>query len=186
MKDIYRGSLVRLCGESPEVMAKAYTIWDRDTEQHRLADSDPVQLWSEKKIREFIEKQAENNSRSFRFAIRSLADDALIGGVGLWVNSWTHADAWLGISIGDRHYWGKGCGTDAMRLVVQYGFIELNLRRITLGLHAYNARALKTYEKVGFKMEGRQRGEGIRDGQRYDGFYMGILRDEWMAAREAK
>ncbi len=68
-----------------------------------------------------------------------------------------------------------------MRLIVQYGFIELNLRRITVGLHSYNPRALKSYEKVGFKMEGRVRGEGLRDGQRYDGLYMGILREEWMA-----
>ena len=134
MKDIYRGSLVRLCDESPEVLAKAYVKWDRDTEQHRLADSDPAQLWSEKKLKEFVEKRAEKRSRSFGFSIRTLADDKLIGGVGLWISSWTHADTWLGISIGDRDYWGKGYGTDAMRLAVQYAFVELNLRRVSLGL----------------------------------------------------
>jgi RimJ/RimL family protein N-acetyltransferase len=185
MKDIYRGSLVRLCGESPEVLAKAFIQWDRDTEQHRLADGDPAQLWSEKKIKEFIEKDRDK-SQAFRFAIRALAEDKLIGGIGLWVNSWTHADTWLGISIGERDYWGKGYGSEAVALAVQYAFIELNLRRVTLGLHAYNPRALKAYEKVGFKMEGRVRGEGQRDGVRFDCFYMGILRDEWLAAREAK
>jgi len=186
MKDIYRGSLVRLCDESPEVLAKAFLKWDRDTEQHRLADSDPAQLWSEKKLKEFIEKHAEKKSQSFRFSIRTLADDKLIGGVGLWVASWTHADTWLGISIGDRDYWGKGYGTDAMRLAVQYAFIELNLRRVSLGLHAYNERALKTYQKVGFKLEGRMRGEGLRDGVRYDSLWMGILREEWLALAYAE
>jgi RimJ/RimL family protein N-acetyltransferase len=185
MKDIYRGSLVRLSNESPEVMAKAFAKWDRDTEQHRLADSDPAQLWSEKKIKEVIEKRAEDNSRSFEFSIRTLADDTLIGGVGLWISSWTHADTWLGISIGERDYWSKGYGTDAMRLIVQYGFIELNLRRISLGLHAYNERALKSYEKVGFKLEGRTRGEGLRDGVRFDSLWMGILREEWLALQGA-
>jgi RimJ/RimL family protein N-acetyltransferase len=180
MKDIYCGTLVRLANESLDVMAKASAKWSRDTEQHRLADSDPAQLWSEKKIKEQIEKRDQDNFKSFRFSIRTLADDKLIGDVGLWVSSWTHIDAWLGISIGDRDYWGRGYGTDAMRLIVQYGFIELNLRRITLGLHAYNERAFKSYEKVGFKLEGRMRGEGLRDGVRFDGLYMGILREDWM------
>jgi RimJ/RimL family protein N-acetyltransferase len=181
MKDIYRGTLVRLGSESPEVMAKAFAKWDRDTEQHRLADSDPAQLWSEKKIKEGIEKRAEDNSKSFQFSVRTLEDDKLIGGVGLWISSWTHSEIWLGISIGERNYWGKGYGTDAMRLIVQYGFVELNLRRISLGLHAYNERALKSYQKVGFQLEGRTRGEGLRDGVRFDSLWMGILREEWFA-----
>jgi RimJ/RimL family protein N-acetyltransferase len=189
MKDIYRGSLVRLADESPEVLSKAFVKWDRDTERHRLADSDPAQLWSEKKIKEFIENRSKNNSQSFRFSIRTLADNTLIGGVGLWISSWTHADTWLGISIGERDYWGKGYGSEAVRLAVQYAFLELNLRRVSLGLHAYNERALKAYEKVGFKLEGCMRGEGLRDGVRYDSLWMGILREEWLAtayAEEAK
>jgi hypothetical protein len=87
MKDIYRGSLVRLSDESPEVLAKAFAKWNQDTEQHRLADDDPAQLWSEKKLKEFIEKRAENNPQSFRFSIRTLADDTLIGAVGQFVDS---------------------------------------------------------------------------------------------------
>lgn len=181
MRDIYRGTLVRLSADSPETLAKAFARWDRDTEQHRLADSDPAMLWSEKKIKEFQEKRAESNSKSFRFSIHTLEDDKLIGGVGLWISSWTHADAWLGISVGDREYWGRGYGTDAVRLAVHYGFAELGLRRISLGLHAYNERALKSYEKVGFKLEGRMRKDGMRDGVRYDSLWMGILREEWLA-----
>lgn len=181
MKDIYRGSLVRLCSESPETMAKAFVKWDRDTEMHRLADSDPAQLWSEKKIKEFVEKDREKNSKAFRFAIRTLAEDKLIGAVSLWVNSWSHGETWLGIAVGEREYWGKGYGSEAVSLAVQYAFIELNLRRVSLGLHAYNERARKAYEKVGFKFEGTMRGEGLRDGVRYDSLWMGILRDEWLA-----
>jgi len=182
MKDIYRGTLVRLVVESPEVMSKMFVRWDHDTEAHRLADSDPAQLWSEKWMKEFAEKRLEKESdQAFRFWIRTLAEDKLIGDVSLWVNSWTHSEAWIGIMIGERDFWGKGYGTDAMRLAVQYGFTEINLRRISLGLHAYNLRALKSYEKVGFKMEGTMRQEGLRDGQRYDGYYMGILREEWFA-----
>jgi RimJ/RimL family protein N-acetyltransferase len=71
-------------------------------------------------------------------------------------------------------------------LILQYGFLELNLRRISLGLHAYNERARKSYEKAGFVMEGRMRGEGWRDGVHFDSLWMGILREEWFAQQGAK
>jgi RimJ/RimL family protein N-acetyltransferase len=181
MKDIYRGELVRLAIESPEVLAKAFARWSRDTEYHRLADSDPSQLWSENKLKEWIEKDFEKDSmESVRFSIRTLSGDQFIGEMSLWFN-WQHGDAWIGIVIGEREFWGKGYGTDAMRLIVQYGFLEANLRRVSLALHSYNPRALKSYEKVGFKMEGTVRGETLREGRRTDTYFMGILREEWMA-----
>ncbi len=181
MKDLYRGTLVRLATESPEDFAKAFARWSRDSEYHRLADGDPAMLWSEKKTKEWIEKDSEKDKmESVRFSIRTLADDKFIGEISLWFN-WQNADAWLGIVIGERDYWGKGYGTDAMRLMVQYGFEEANLRRVTLALHSYNPRALKSYEKVGFKMEGTVRGETLREGRHTDTYVMGILREEWDA-----
>jgi RimJ/RimL family protein N-acetyltransferase len=181
MKDLYRGTLVRLATESPEEYAKAFTRWGRDTEYHRLADSDPAHLWSEKKHKEWMEKDSERDSTEFvRFSIRTLAEDKFIGEVTLWFN-WQNGDAWVGIVIGERDYWGQGYGTDAMRLIVQYGFLETNLRRVSLALHSYNARALKSYEKVGFQLEGTVRGETFREGRHTDTYVMGILREEWLA-----
>ncbi len=185
MKDIYRGELVRLATESPEVMAKSFVHWDWDSECHRLADSDPAQLWSEKKIKERIEKKFEKDPmEGVRFSIRTLSEDKFIGEISMWFN-WQHGDAWIGIVIGERDYWGKGYGTDAMRLIVQYGFLEANLRRVSLALHSYNARALKSYEKVGFKLEGTMRSEILREGRRTDSYFMGILREEWLALQGA-
>jgi RimJ/RimL family protein N-acetyltransferase len=181
MKDIYRGELVRLATESPEAFSKAFARWDRDSEYIRLADSDPNKLWSERKHKEWIEKQMEQNPvQSYRFSIRTLAEDRLIGEVAIRPN-WIHADAMFGIVIGERDYWGKGYGTDATRLIVQYGFIELNLHHIMLGVLAYNPRAIRAYEKAGFRMEGAVRGEALREGRRIDCLYMGILREEWLA-----
>jgi RimJ/RimL family protein N-acetyltransferase len=66
-----------------------------------------------------------------------------------------------------------------MRLVVGFAFRELNLRRVTLVVFDYNPRAIRSYEKSGFKVEGRLREAMNRDGQRYDMVYMGILKEEW-------
>ena len=186
MKDLYRGTLVRLASESLETMSKSYMKWDMDSGARRLGSNAPIQLWSEKKIKESFEKHDGKSEKAFRFSIYTLADDKLIGNASLWVESWAHSDAWLGIYIGERDHWGRGFGTDTTRLIVQYGFCELNLRRITLGVYSYNERALKSYLKVGFQVEGRFRGDGLRDGVRFDGICMGLLREEWNALQGAK
>lgn len=185
MKDLFRGELVRLTAEEPEFRAKHEVNWQRDTEFHRLADGDPAALNSEKKIRGWVEKNIENgfNPARYPFSIRTLDDDKLIGFMGLWLEL-AHSEAWIGIGIGEREYWGKGYGTDAMKLALQYAFMELGLQRVSLGLHAYNARALTSYEKVGFKLEGRTRQDMLREGKRTDTLWMGILRAEWLALQK--
>jgi RimJ/RimL family protein N-acetyltransferase len=181
MKDLFRGELVRLTSEEPELRAKHEARWERDTEFHRLADSDPARITSEKKIKEWIEKNIDGGFKPehYPFMIRALDDDKLIGFMGLWLNL-THREVWVGIGIGERDYWGRGYGTDAMRLCLQFSFLELAAERVSLGLHEYNPRALKSYEKAGFRFEGRTRQDMLREGKRTDSFWMGILRDEWM------
>jgi RimJ/RimL family protein N-acetyltransferase len=85
----------------------------------------------------------------------------------------------MGISLGDREYWGKGYGSDAMRLLLRYAFHELNLHRVSLNVFEYNPRAIRSYEKVGFVHEGRMRKFLNREGKRWDILYMGITRQEW-------
>lgn len=181
MRDIFRGNLVRLAADEPEALAKAEINWQRDSEFLRLADNEAVFLTSEKKLRESYEKRAEAGFKPDRysFTIRALKEDKPIGFLGLRLDL-IHNDAMIGIGIGGREYWDKGYGTDAMKVCLRYGFTELNLHRVSLGLHEYNPRALRAYEKAGFKLEGRTRRDLAREGQRYDSFWMGILREEWM------
>jgi len=181
MKDLFRGKLVRLTSEEPEFSAKYEARWQRDTEFHRLADGDPAEMFSEKRRKEWFEKSVEDGFKPERypFSLRALQDDKLIGFMGLYLDP-IHSEVWVGIGIGERDYWGKGFGTDAMKLCLQYAFMELSVQRVSLGLHEYNPRALKAYEKAGFRLEGRTRQDIVREGKRYDSFWMGILRDEWL------
>ena len=181
MKDLFRGELVRFTLEEPEARAKAEVRWQRDTELNRLADSDPSQLSSEKKIKEWFEKQSEDGFKPDRysFSVRTLKEDRHIGFLGLWVDL-IHSEAWVGLGIGEREFWSKGYGSDMMKLCQTYVFAELGLQRLSLGLHEYNPRALRSYEKCGFRLEGRTRQDLMREGRRYDSLWMSILREEWL------
>lgn len=180
MKDLFRGKLVRFAFEEPEISAKARVRWQRDTELHRLLDSDPAQITSEKKIREWFEKQTEDiKPERYSFSVRTLAEDQFIGFLSLWVDL-IHSEAWVGLGIGEREFWSHGYGTDMMKLCLQYAFTELCMARVSLGLHEYNPRALRSYEKCGFRLEGRTRKDGMREGKRNDTLWMGILREEWL------
>lgn len=181
MNDLFRGKLVRLTSEEPDQRAKQQARWQLDSEYQRLMSGNPAELYSGRKFKSWIEQSAENDFKpeSYYFSIRTLDDDQLIGFLGMWFEL-IHREVWVGVGIGDRTNWGRGCGTDAMKLCLQYSFMELNAQRITLIVYEYNARALRSYEKAGFKLEGRTRRDVFREGKRYDSIWMGILREEWL------
>ncbi len=103
-----------------------------------------------------------------------------IGNVKLGPIHWIHRSATLGILIGEKKSWGKGIGIEATRLMVEYGFNRLNLRRIDLGVFADHESAVRCYEQVGFKTEGRMREALVRDGEYKDRLWMGLLRSEYL------
>ncbi|MDD2921079.1 MAG: GNAT family protein [Anaerolineales bacterium] len=180
MKDIFTGNLVRLAAFDPEELGKAYTTWNRDSELDRL-QSPLARLHSAKSGIEFFKKITEEATPAHHlFAIRALEDDRLLGDIGLDViNNWSGRDAFVGIGLGNRSDWGKGYGTDAMKLALRFAFTEINLNRVTLGVFEYNPRAIRSYEKAGFRHEGQTRGALLHDGKRWDILTMGILREEW-------
>lgn len=187
MNDILRGELVRLSAADPEELGKTYVRWSRDTEMMRLFGSGPTRMQSARASIEYYEKELKDQPPShFYFSIRALEDDRLLGETDLDITSWASRDAFVGIGIGDRADWGRGYGTDAMRLILRYAFTELNLCRVSLSVFEYNPRAIRSYEKCGFCIEGRQRAAMGRDGRRWDIVYMGILFEDWMEQHERK
>lgn len=177
--DLYKGDLVRLTAEEPDVIADLLVKWRRDSEYARLLDNDPARMFSIKKTKEWLEKDLKEDETSQFFMMRTLAEDKLIGFIGLSGIQWHHRNAYVGVGIGEREYWGRGFGTDAMRIVLRYAFTALSLNRVTLSVFEYNPRGVRSYEKAGFKIEGRARGYLHREGRRWDLINMGILREEW-------
>ena len=180
MNDIYKGELVRLSAIDADELGKAFSKWDRDSEFVRYLNSGIARTVSHKKEKEWIEKDLQEQSISEHFfSIRGLADDRLLGIIDLYVANWPARDTFVGIGIGDREFWGKGYGTDAMKVILRYAFTEINMNRVSLTVFEYNPRAIRSYEKVGFLHEGRVRGLLNKEGKRWDMLLMGILREEW-------
>ncbi len=170
------GKCVRLAVLDPEKDGELWAKWHQDSEFQQLLDWGPANVHSPQETREWIEK--DSNHR-YEFSIHILEGDQPIGFCEVSGINWTSGDCWIGIGIGDRDYWGKGCGTEAMNLMLRFIFEELNLKRVSLDVFEYNERAVKCYEKCGFKHEGRLRQLLNRFDRRWDMIFMGILREEW-------
>lgn len=103
----------------------------------------------------------------------------LIGNCGIEDINWKDRIDPCGIFIGYKENQGKGYGTEALRLLVNYGFKTLNLNRLELKVYDFNVRAIKCYKKVGFIEEGRKRQGVFKNGQYHDVIIMSILQKEW-------
>ena len=126
--------------------------------------------------KEYLEKTDKDKNT---FAIIDIETDEVIGTVGLHCVDNIHRTATLGIFIGNRNYWSKGYGTEAIQLILDYGFNYLNLNNVDLALMEFNQRALKCYEKCGFKEIGRRRKSKFINGKYYDSILMDILAEEF-------
>lgn len=113
------------------------------------------------------------------FSVWSQADEKMIGEAGLlrMFPAWRTTD--MSVVIGDREAWAKGYGSEIAHLLLDYAFGYLNFHRVGIGVVAFNTRALKFWEKVGFKREGVQRDGYYYNHRYYDFIMMSILEYEF-------
>ena len=106
-------------------------------------------------------------------------DDRCLGHVGLYRIDHRIRAAEFAIMLGDRSVWGRGIGRRCTGFAIQYGFLELNLNRISLQVLATNERALHLYTSLGFREEGRLREAQFKGGDYIDVIQMSLLRAEY-------
>lgn len=113
---------------------------------------------------------------------RSKRSPALVGDCGLRAIDWKSRKADFFITIGEKQFWDKGFGNDALRIVTRLAFEKMNLNRLWLTVLVDNSRAVRCYEKCGFIHEGLLRQESYVDGKYRDVFMMGLIRADYDAA----
>ena len=126
---------------------------------------------------EFDSRVGQGGRDDAGFAIE--ADSKFIGQCALFQFDHTAQTCMLGITIGDKAYWGRGYGRDAVRVLLDYAFRLRNLRRVCLSVNDNNERGIRAYKACGFIEEGRLRSHVWSNGAYIDLVYMGILRTEW-------
>ena len=83
--------------------------------------------------------------------------------------------------IGDKNYWGKGYGYDALKTLIDFIFNECNMEKVKLSVYEFNTRAVACYKKLGFKEEGRLKKELYREGKYGDVILMAVFKEEYFS-----
>lgn len=122
-------------------------------------------------------------SKNHVYGIIDKKSDTLIGNCGLSDIDHHNLTSSIGIFIGRKEYQGKGYGTDAMKLLVDYGFLYLNLQNIMLNVYEDNPRALACYKKVGFKVIGTRRNSRIIKRRTHDIIFMDIIPEDFYGSK---
>lgn len=153
-------------------------VFQNDLEVELAGGGDPPEPRTLESLQKRFDREAAEPPRDKTdFAIE--ADGKLIGTCGLVGINETVRYAELGITIGDKEYWGRGYGRDAVRTLLDYAFRLRNLRRVWLEVHAENERAIRAYHACGFVEEGRLREHIWLAGRYVDNVLMGVLREDW-------
>lgn len=162
--------------------APRFVKWLSDDEVNKFTTR---KFTTYKKELEETKKWIKNFSKyknDLQFAIDT-KEKIHIGSIALKNIDKRDSNATMDILIGDKNYWNRGYGSDAMKVLLNFGFKKLNLHKINLdggGVYEYNLRAIKAYKRLGFKKEGVNRESVLYKGKFYDCIPMGILRSEWL------
>ena len=161
-KKIY-GSLVCLKRLNPADQ-KQINVWNKDSEVSQY--------------REIYQLKAKKLSH-IGFGIYDQESSKLIGDIGISLIDPKNKHAEIGMTIGDKSYWGKGYGTDLVKTILNFCFKILDLNKVYLDVWEENKRAIDCYLKCGFKRDGVLRDHVFREGIYHNKWIMSILKREW-------
>jgi RimJ/RimL family protein N-acetyltransferase len=158
--------------------AARLTEWlnDRDVAESLAIAPQVISLPREREVLERLCREEAS------FAIVDSQTDSLLGVCGLTHVDHVNRTAELGIFIGEKSRWGKGYGTQATRLLLEFAFSLLNLNSVMLQVYDFNERAIRCYQKCGFSTVGRRREARLIAGRAHDVVVMDILAREFAGA----
>lgn len=162
--------------------------WTRDAEFMDFMELSPTHPLSPEMVKiqyEAIEKEMNAQKDLFYFTIRAKDDDRLIGKAILEYVNWTNGNAYLRLGIGEAEFRHKGYGSQALHLLLQYAFAELNLFRVTAVVPASNEGAIHLLQKFNFMEEVRRPNAMHYNGKFWDIICYGLLKTEWLESAQS-
>jgi RimJ/RimL family protein N-acetyltransferase len=178
--EVLTGSRVVLRRHAPENL-EAFRRWYSDPEIARLARYQEAPMRAEEIERFFTARVVGPDALAM--AIHERGSDRLVGTCAFSQLDGDNGSALYHITIGEKDAWGRGFGTEATRLMLEHAFGPLGLHRIALFVFEFNERAIRTYQRCGFVIEGRARESIFRDGRWWDELAMSVLVSDWRRLR---
>lgn len=153
-----------------------YLKWMNDNEVTRGLETGIFPTTKESLV-SFVERTTGSKDNVF-LAIIDKSSGKHIGNIKLGNINWVHRHGELGILIGDKNAWGKGFGTDACQLLVEYAFGKLNLNKVWLAVFSNNLSAIKVYKRLNFVEEGRLQQHVFSEGKFEDKILMSVFNNK--------
>lgn len=129
---------------------------------------------------EWIDRLQKNKNEDIVLVMVDPKTGKPIGSMGIHRINWKDRVASTGAVIGDKAYWGKGYGSEAKMLLLNYAFNTLNLRKICSGCVSFNTRSEAYSKKCGYKREGVFKKHIFRNGRYWDHVNLAVFKEDWL------
>jgi len=170
---VLTGPRLKLIPFKEEHVCDAYIGWLNDPEVNQFLDARFV-----RQTRETVLAYVQSfygDAEKYMWGICQKDNKNFIGTATLGDINRHHRRGVLGLMIGGKGCWGKGYGTEVIKLIVDFAFKKLNLHKVTAGAVADNLRSIKAFQEAGFEIEGRMKSQDFSDGVFRDAIYMGLV-----------
>lgn len=174
---LFESSRIRLRKMTHED-TELYHAWRNDMDVMQSTNPS-LDVYSLEETKEFVDQVILGAHSAKSYIMIDKTNETPIGVVSLILIDYKNRNAECIIDIGEKEYWGKGYGSEGLKLLLDYAFYEMNLHRVSLKVFSFNDRAIHLYKKIGFQQEGMIRECLFREGKWYDIIQMGILQDEY-------
>jgi RimJ/RimL family protein N-acetyltransferase len=173
MSAFLQGEHIFLRGIALADASERYLSWlnDSETTLGLASGRFPTSL---EQLANYVE-QILKDPNSVMFAICDAVTGDHLGNIKLDRFDWISRTCELGLLIGDKNSWGKGIGTEVCTLTTRYAFEQLNIRKVSLTVYSNNPNAIRLYEKIGFKQEGRLEKHIYEGGEFHDKLWMSLF-----------
>ena len=178
--DLFKSASICLTALDAESDAKIFAGWTQDSRFIPLVEDEspphPLSEAQAKKMLEEILKESDSKRTTFWFGIRTLDRETLLGIATLHWIDWGNGAVYMDITMKNLAEYGRASTKEALQLLQNYVFNEIQMHRISISLPAYNKGLMESLQELGFSEEVRQREEVYRFGKRWDAVHFGILK----------